>query len=327
MVRLQRVLAAAGVAARRACEQLIEEGHVSVNGKVVRTLPAFVDPENDRITVDGRPISRQPSRKIYLMVNKPARVLTTTADDPQIGRTTVLDLINHPSNARLVPVGRLDYDTMGLVLLTNDGELVNRLTHPRYGIPKTYHASIKGILDDTGVAMLQGKINRLQRKDDRHAGRVAPSSGQRVELSIVDRSQGSTLLSITLREGRTGSLTKMLSSAGAPVRSLERVAIGPLELSGLPRAGWRELDRREIRALKNAARGISQKEPGTGRPSTPDNGRARRPQSPGSDRPGARPNSRPGGRPGARPGSRGPNRPGPRDDRRPSRRRPSARRP
>lgn len=256
LVRLQRVLAAAGVAARRACEILIERGHVTVNGRVVRTLPAFVDPQADHIAVDGRPIPRAAPRKIYVMLNKPARVLGTTADDAEIARVTVLDLVDHPARARLVPVGRLDFQTAGLVLLTNDGELVNRLTHPRFGVPKTYHAVVKGAIDPVALAAIQGSLNRTQRKDDRRAGRVAPTSGQRLVLELVDVQPSRSTIRVTLREGRTGNIAKLLTAAGCPVRAIERVAIGPIRLTGVARGRWRELDRREIQQLRNAARGI-----------------------------------------------------------------------
>lgn len=253
-IRLQRYLADAGIAARRACEILIEQGHVNVNGKLVRELPAFVDPETDAVTVDGRPVPRPDSRKIYVMLNKPARVLGTTADEPGGERTTILDLVDHPSKPRLVPVGRLGYETMGLVLLTNDGELVNRLTHPRFGVSKTYRAVVKGVLSPTNIEELERELNRLQRKDDRHAARVAPTTGRRVRLSLIDHEPGKTLLAITLNEGKTGDLAQMLTTAGAPVRVLERIAIGPLELTSLARGRWRELEPAELKRIRAASR-------------------------------------------------------------------------
>ncbi len=265
-VRLQRVLAAAGIGARRVCERLIEDGHVHVNDKVVKKLPAFVDPENDKITVDGRPIGK-PQRAVYIMLNKPARVLTTTSDDGQErggGRTTIMDLVNHPAKARLFPVGRLDFETTGLVLLTNDGELANQLTHPRFGVPKTYQAEVKGTLDDTSLATLQRDLVKQQRKDDkrlqRETGRVrpaAPGSASRISLSIVGREPGRTVIHITLKEGRTGNIASMLAGAGANVRKLERIAIGPVLLTGITGGRWRELERHEVKALKAVARGKS----------------------------------------------------------------------
>lgn len=263
-MRLQRVLAAAGVAARRVCETLIEEGHVQVNGKTVNRLPAFVDPETDRITVDGRPIAR-PQKPVWIMLNKPARVLSTT--DDEAGRTTIMDLIDHPAGARLFPVGRLDFETTGLVLLTNDGETANKLTHPRFGVARTYRAEIKGTLDEAGLAALQRDLIREQRKDDKRAqrqtGRVRPSpaGASRIELAITGREPGRTVVHITLREGRTGNIASMLAGAGANVRKLERIAIGPVLLTGVAGGRWRELERHELRALKSAAAGIRKDPP------------------------------------------------------------------
>ncbi len=277
-VRLQRVLADAGVAARRVCERLIEEGHVTVNGRVVRTLPVFVDPGADQICVDGRPIRRSAIRKLYIMLNKPARVLSTTSDEHD--RTTIMELVDHPAKARLVPVGRLDFQTSGLVLLTNDGAMVNRLTHPRYGVPKTYRCLVRGAWDDASVLRLEQKLNRAQKKDDRRLGRVAPTSGSRVRLMVTKRDGAGTTIAITLREGRTGNIAKMLTGAGAPVRTLERVAIGPVELTGLARGHWRELERHEVQALKKAMRGRAD-EGDKGRGPAPARGRAARAPVPG----------------------------------------------
>lgn len=252
-------MAAAGVGARRVCERMIEEGRVAVNGERVDRLPAFVDPERDRITVDGRPISRQPARPVYVMVNKPERVLTTSADEPGLGRTTVMDLVDHPAKARLFPVGRLDWNTTGLVLLTNDGELANRLTHPRYGVPRTYRAVVRGVLDQAGVERLRGVLSRTIRKEAKRAGKVAPgvAAAGSVEMHIESRETDRTVLEIVVREGRTGNLAKMLAAAGVSVKKLERTAIGPLVLTNLGRGRWRELERDEVRALKAAARGAA----------------------------------------------------------------------
>lgn len=281
-VRLQRVLAAAGIGARRACETLIERGHVQVNGKTINRLPAFVDPDSDRITVDGRPIA-PPQKPVWLMVNKPARVLTTT--DDEIGRTTIMELVDHPARARLFPVGRLDFETTGLVLLTNDGELANKLTHPRFGVPRTYRAEVKGTLDATSLALLQRDLIKNQRKDDkrlqRETGRTrpTPAGSARIELSIVGREAGRTVITITLREGRTGNIASMLAGAGANVRKLERTAIGPLLLNNVASGKWRELERREIRALKAAAEGKNTDAGGTTA------SRSHRPGSPPQARP------------------------------------------
>jgi pseudouridine synthase len=275
-VRLQRVLAAAGVAARRAAEELIENGRVTVNGRTVSRLPVFVDPGEDRISVDGRPIPKA-QRPVYIMVNKPERMLTVAADEPGLDRATVLDLIDHPARPRLVPVGRLDWTTTGLILLTNDGEAVNRLTHPRYGVTKTYRAAVRGKLDEAAVSTVQSRIARLIKKDDRQSGRVRPGtaarpSAGRIQMEIEALHPDRTDLLITLREGRTGNLAKMLAGAGVSVKKLERIAIGPIELRALARGRWRELDRTEIAALRAAVKG---KQTERRRPKTTDRPRRR----------------------------------------------------
>lgn len=249
-VRLQRVLADAGVASRRASEELIEQGRVDVNGTPVRSLPCFVDPESDRIEVDGRPIPKS-ERHIYIMLNKPARYLSTVADEPDAERRTVLDLVSHPSRARLYPVGRLDYDTTGLVLLTNDGELTNRLTHPRYGIHKTYRAVVKGVLEEADTERLEEGIYLAERKEGRTVGAVRTA---RVAISIAKRDRERTVLEITLREGRNRQVRRMLAKVGCPVKKLERIAMGPLRLKGLARGQWRELSAPELASLRRAAK-------------------------------------------------------------------------
>jgi 23S rRNA pseudouridine2605 synthase len=258
-VRLQRVLAAAGVGARRVCERLIEEGHVKVNGETVSHLPAFVNPGQDRITVDGQAITLDRSRHLYVMLNKPERMLVTASDEPGMDRATVMDLVDHPGKKRLFPVGRLDYNTSGLVLLTSDGELANRLTHPRYGVPKVYRALVKGTINPLDLPKVRASMLKDVQRDDRAAARVRPARRPRseggIELRIAGRDQGRTILEIELREGRTGNPGTMLAAAGLHVRKLERIAIGPLMLSGLSRGRWRELEREEIRDLRRAGKG------------------------------------------------------------------------
>jgi 23S rRNA pseudouridine2605 synthase len=145
-VRLQRYLADAGVAARRACEEMIEEGRVEVNGEIITKLPAFVDPQQDKVRVDGRAVAK-PQSALTLLVHKPQRVLVTASDEPGMDRATILDLVNHPAGARLFPVGRLGWDDAGLVVLTNDGELANALSHPRFGVPKRYEVLVAGAVE------------------------------------------------------------------------------------------------------------------------------------------------------------------------------------
>ncbi|MEM1184307.1 MAG: pseudouridine synthase [Planctomycetota bacterium] len=247
--RLQRVMADAGVASRRGCEALIEAGSVEVNGQLVTELPIWVDPNNDRIVVEGRPLPKV-ERQLYILLNKPTRTLTTAKDEPGSERRTVVSLVNHPERARLVPVGRLDYDTTGLLLMTNDGELVNRLTHPRYGVPKKYRAVVKGRVDPEAIGDLEQGIYLAERREGRTVGAVRTS---RVELRVVFADRERTTLEITLREGRNRQVRRMLAAVGFPVKKLERIGMGPLSLKGVPRGGWRELKAAEVKALKRAA--------------------------------------------------------------------------
>ncbi|MBL8760491.1 MAG: rRNA pseudouridine synthase [Phycisphaerae bacterium] len=248
MVRLQRVLADAGVAARRQCEKLIEDGRVEVNGEVRDSLPVFVDPAQDRISVDGRPIPRiRTTRKIYLMLHKPERTLVTAADEEGVERRTIMSLVDHPSKPRLFPVGRLDFESTGLVLLTNDGEIANVLSHPRFGVEKVYHAMVKRALDDTHVADLEGVMNRAGREEAKSRGRLGTPG---VQLSVVRREPGRTLLAVTMRAGANRAVRDVLANAGCPVKKLTQVRLGPLELKGVALSQWRELTRDEVRALR-----------------------------------------------------------------------------
>lgn len=290
-VRLQRVLAAAGVAARRACEALIEAGRVEVNGAVVRALPVFVDPARDAITVDGRAIPRARTseqgrqrpgtslagqRFIYLMVYKPERVLSTTRDEA--GRTTVMDLVDHPAlarqdqgglGARVYPVGRLDFHTSGLVLLTNDGDLANRLTHPRFGVPKTYAVWAKGDMPQDFARDLERGLNLKHRRAAAQArgDRTTPADpGSAIVIGPPRADNGKTMVEITLHERGPRSLADMLGEAGVTVSKMVRTAIGPLRLRGVALGQWRELDRQELQALRRAARGNPTRKP---RPESP----------------------------------------------------------
>lgn len=247
--RLQRVMADAGVASRRVCEQLILDGEVEINGEVVSELPVWVDPDEDRVVVQGRPLPR-PERKLYVLLNKPPRTLSTAKDEPGSDRRTVTDLVDHPGANRLFPVGRLDYDTVGLILLTNDGELANRLTHPRYGVPKTYRVVVKGVLGEEAVAELERGIYLAERK----AGHtVGGKKTAHVEIKVLSQSRDTTTLEMTLREGRNRQVRRMLAAVGYPVRKLERIGMGPVRLKGVARGAWRELNREEVWALRRAA--------------------------------------------------------------------------
>ena len=247
--RIQRVLADAGVGSRRACEAMVESGEVTINGRIETELPLWVDLDEDRIVVRGRVIGAA-ERRIYVMLNKPARTLSSVKDEPGADRTTVSELVDHPSSDHLFPVGRLDYESVGLILLTNDGELSNRLTHPRYGVPKTYRVVVKGALDEAAARELERGIYLAQRKEGKTVGGARTA---RVELEVLHIDRDKTTMELTLREGRNRQVRRMLAAVGCPVRSLERVAMGPVRLKGLARGQWRELTRDEIRALRRAA--------------------------------------------------------------------------
>jgi 23S rRNA pseudouridine2605 synthase len=235
-VRLQKVLAAAGVGSRRHCEELIGAGRVEVDGETVRRYGARVDPEHQIIRVDGR---RIPSRQdlVYLALNKPAGVLTTMSDDR--GRPTIADFLGDHGQ-RLYHVGRLDYDTEGLMLLMNDGELAHRLTHPSYGVLKTYLADVPGpVSRDTGRRLLSG----IELEDG-----VASAD----KFRVVERAGSRALVEITLHEGRKHIVRRMLAEAGHPVSRLVRTHVGPVALGSLRPGTSRALSTREIGELYSA---------------------------------------------------------------------------
>ena len=231
--RLQKILARAGLGSRRASEALIATGRVRVNGEVA-TLGDRSDPEIDRIEVDGVAIGVRPGLVHYLL-NKPAGVVTT-ASDPQ-GRPTVVGLV--PAEPRVFPVGRLDAETEGLLLLTNDGDLAHQLTHPSFGVEKEYLADVEG-------RPTRGALRRLREGVDLDDGRTAPA-----RVSLVDE----RLLRITIHEGRKRQVRRMCDAVGLPVRRLVRVRIGPIADHRLAPGEWRPLEQDEVRALERAAAG------------------------------------------------------------------------
>lgn len=245
-VRIQKVLAAAGIDSRRRCEELIADGAVTVNGRIVDSLPAWVDPSEDDIVVEGRRLPKA-ERKVYVMLNKPRRCVTTT-EDPD-GRRTVVDLVDHPLVRRLFPVGRLDFDTAGLLLLTNDGELANQLTHPRYGVKKTYRVKVRGQLTQEDFDRLAGGIYLADRQGGKTVGAQRLDAA---EIELVRGDRDKTTLEITLKEGRNRQIRRMLAHLGRPVVRLERIRMGPLKLKGLRRGEWRELTRDELAMLRKA---------------------------------------------------------------------------
>jgi pseudouridine synthase len=256
-LRLHKALAEAGVGSRRACETLIDEGRVAVNGLTIDFKPVWVDPQRDHISVDNRLVNA-PSASAgrsepgtaaphaghtYLMLNK-SRGVICTSDDPQ-HRKTVLDMLPHEQ--RLFCVGRLDAESTGLVLMTDDGELANRLTHPRYQVPKTYQVAIAGSLTDEDVAKLTEGIYLA----DRGTNKAAKAQAAEVQFESRDRQR--TRLLITLREGRNREIRRMLARLGYKVKRLKRVGLGPLRLKGVALGQWRALTRPEVAALRQAA--------------------------------------------------------------------------
>jgi 23S rRNA pseudouridine2605 synthase len=229
-VRLQKVLAAAGVGSRRYCEELIGAGRVEVDGEVVRRFGARVDPKHQVIRVDGR---RIPAREdlVYVALNKPAGVLTSMSDSR--GRKTMTDLLGDIAE-RLFHVGRLDYDTEGLMLLMNDGELAHRLAHPRFGVPKTYLAEVPGpVPKDLGRHLISG----IELEDG-----VASAD----KFRVVEQVGGRALVEITLHEGRKHIVRRMLAAAGHPVSRLVRTQVGPVSLGALRPGTTRPLTTKEV---------------------------------------------------------------------------------
>jgi 23S rRNA pseudouridine2605 synthase len=239
-VRLQKVLSTAGVASRRASEQLILEGRVSVNGTVVRELGSRADPAKDDIRVDGRRVRSEIQHR-YLALYKP-RGYVTTRKDPE-GRPTVIDLLGRDVGY-IYPVGRLDYDSEGLLLLTTDGELAERLTHPRHEVERVYEAIVAGAPDDDA-------IEKLRRGVFIDGHRTSPAE---VRRGATVKSGGvTTKLTLSLREGRNRQVRKMCQAVGHPVRALTRVRMGTVTLGRLRPGEWRELGAAEVAALKGGA--------------------------------------------------------------------------
>jgi 23S rRNA pseudouridine2605 synthase len=234
--RLQKVLAAAGVDSRRNCEELILDGAVRVNRKVVDTLPVFVDPEKDVITVNGRRI--QAARKVYFLLNKPKGVICTNSD-PE-GRKRAIDLVR--TDERVFCVGRLDADTTGLIIVTNDSELTNKLTHPRYGLSKKYVVKVKGEISGDAVEKLKKGVWLAEGK-----------TGYAV-IKVLKRNYKESLIEITLQQGLNRQIRRMLARVGLRVKSLKRAQIGRLTAKGLGVGQSRRLSEAEVRSLRRAAK-------------------------------------------------------------------------
>jgi len=238
-MRLQKFLARAGAASRRGSEDLMTAGRVSVNGVVVTELGTKVDPNVDEVRVDGEIVALADG-PTYFAMNKPAGYVTTMSD-PQ-GRPTVVDLFPPDAPAGLFPVGRLDQDTEGLLLLTTDGELAHVLMHPRHHVDKRYLATVGGVPDDSDMRWLREGV----RLDD---GMTAPA-----EARIVKRSGTAAVVELIIREGRKRQVRRMFGALDHPVNRLERVAFGPVELGDLPRGQVRALSAYEVEALRSSGR-------------------------------------------------------------------------
>jgi 23S rRNA pseudouridine2605 synthase len=255
--RLQKILSAAGVASRRLSEELITQGRVAVNGKTVTELGTKADPSVDEIKVDGRRIKTEQRRR-YILLNKP-RGYITSRSDPE-GRPTVMDLMKGVKEY-IYPVGRLDYDSEGLLLLTNDGELAARLTHPRHEVEKVYEARVKGVPDDKALA-------RLARGVPIEGRRTAPAK-IRASEPFLKGSGEQTIVEISIHEGRQRQVRKMFDAVGHPVVRLRRVRIGPITDPDIPPGHWRDLTPQEIDRLQKACGVTTSPRPhpkGTGEP-------------------------------------------------------------
>lgn len=259
-IRLNKFIAVAGIAARRKADELIESGRVTVNSKTVTELGIKINPDTDVVRIDGELI-KQPSGKkekfIYILLNKPAGYVTTTSDEKN--RPTVLDLVG--INQRIYPVGRLDYDTEGLLLLTNDGELANKLMHPKYGVYKTYLAKLNRPIDEKGLKRLREGV-RIPTGSHEWNQRTGPERSRRTSLmqttseakiSVVPKTDGKQIR-ISIHEGRNRQVRKMLEAVGCYVRKLKRIEYANLNIKGLREGQWRYLSGEEIRKLKEASK-------------------------------------------------------------------------
>ena len=284
--RLQKIIAHAGFASRREAESMIREGRVTVNGRVVTELGSKADPAHDHIKVDGKLITR-PEAHRYILLYKPREVMTTV-EDPQ-GRRTVIDLIKGVRE-RIYPVGRLDFHSEGLILLTNDGDLAFKVSHPQHGSVKTYHVKVRGVPEER----LIGKLERGITIDGK---RTLPCEIRRMKTTGKGDDAGNSWFEVKLREGRTQQIRKMFQAVGHPVSKLRRVAIGPLSDPRLGPGDYRELTKTEVKMLETmkepakpkvrrapAATSSSKKKPGGAKKTSAKKPAARKTASPAKRR-------------------------------------------
>lgn len=234
MIRLQKYMASCGVASRRKCEALIEAGKVKVGDQIITELGFKVDPDLDRVYFNGALIKPE-TEKVYILLNKPTGYITSVKD--QFDRQTVIDLIQG-IDARIYPVGRLDYDTSGLLLLTNDGDMTNQITHPSHKVEKTYVAKVKGQVSKLELKKIQDGIDI--------GGYVTAPSRAR----IIKTASGSTTVELTIHEGKNRQVRRMFDAINHPVMALDRIAIGKIKKGSLKEGTWRLLNDSEIQYLK-----------------------------------------------------------------------------
>ena len=234
-LRLQKYLAEAGVASRRKCEELMLQGRVEVNGVKVTEMGTKVA-AGDVVKVDGKEV-KQEEKKVYILLNKPVGYITTAKD--QFSRKTVLDLIEGVKE-RICPVGRLDYDTSGLLLLTNDGDLAYKLTHPSREADKVYHAKIKGVLSDNEIQAFKTGI------------RIDDYTTSPAKIKVLERTTTDSLIEVTIHEGKNRQVRRMFEAVGHTVLKLRRISIGPVKLGSLEEGSWRHLTPEEIKSLKKS---------------------------------------------------------------------------
>ncbi len=265
--RIQKLMAQAGLGSRRDCEKLIEKGRVTVNGQRA-TLGQKADPATDTIVVNGRSIKPQSTEKLYIAIHKPKGVISSLEDEMEEGRTTVRDLVPLPGH--LYPVGRLDKQSTGLILMTNDGDLAHKLTHPRYGHEKTYRVVVEGRISHDALMRWQAGVYLDGRK-------TIPA-----KITVVQQDVSFTRLEIVMREGRKRQIRRVANMLGFPVTQLVREKIGPLTLGNLKLGEWRHLTPKEVAALQEIVAGSVEKRPR---------------RKPASSQPGQSRKSGPGSRP------------------------------
>jgi pseudouridine synthase len=239
-VRIQKLLSEAGVASRRAVEEMILESRITVNNEPVTALPCFVDPDEDHIRIDGKPVRRRPSEHVYFLLNKP-RGTVCTQSDPQ-GRPLAMERVPEIPGTRVYCVGRLDVESTGLILLTNDGELTQYLTHPKYGVPKTYAVEVRGTVTPEQIA--------ASRRGSYVRGRRSGGAA----IKFVRQAGDHSLLEVTLSEGRSQDIHEALRALGIRIHRLRRVAIGPVTDRGLDIGAFRPLELFEVAKLRRCGK-------------------------------------------------------------------------